>query len=580
MAEYRKPEYEISVQTARPEYVQGEQIQVTAQASYFFGGPVKNGKVNWVLLSNDYSFAYKGKNGYSFGDWDWYDRDARYKIGGPLSQGEGITDSQGRFTFTVPADITKFKGSQQFTFDITISDVNNQAVSTQATAVVHKGAFYIGLRPQRYVATAGEVNRVDVLTVDPQSKPVAATELTVVANRLTWYSVREQADDGNFYWVSKAEKTPVVTKTLTTDANGVALFEWTPSKGGEYKIEATGRDRAGHTLMSAAFVWISDRQFVSWRQENNDRIELVADKDEYTVGETAAILVASPYQGPVKALLTIERDHVISHQVVEITGNSQVITLPITAQHAPNIYVSLMLVKGVDATNPLPSFRMGVKQLKVSVADKELRVVLTARHSLLPASPTLAGGEVFGPREKVIWEVQTLNAQGQPVQAEVSLALVDKAILTLASDAAGTLLNRFYSQRALGVRTASTLVANVDRLISQQIVGAKGGGGGGDMGAPSVRREFPDIAYWRATVTTGADGKAQVEVTLPDNLTTWTMDARGHGRHPGGPGHGRHHRDPRSAGAAGAAALLRAGRSGGDRGRGPQQYEAGAGRDD
>ena len=42
----------------------------------------------------------------------------------------------------------------------------------------------------------------------------------------------------------------------------------------------------------------------------------------------------------------------------------------------------------------------------------------------------------------------------------------------------------------------------------------------------SVRREFPDSAFWRANVTTGADGKAQVQVTLPDNLTTWTMDAR------------------------------------------------------
>ena len=42
----------------------------------------------------------------------------------------------------------------------------------------------------------------------------------------------------------------------------------------------------------------------------------------------------------------------------------------------------------------------------------------------------------------------------------------------------------------------------------------------------SVRREFPDSVFWRANVTTGADGKAQVQVTLPDNLTTWTMDAR------------------------------------------------------
>ena len=42
----------------------------------------------------------------------------------------------------------------------------------------------------------------------------------------------------------------------------------------------------------------------------------------------------------------------------------------------------------------------------------------------------------------------------------------------------------------------------------------------------SVRTEFPDIAFWRASVQTDANGKASVQVTLPDNLTTWVMDAR------------------------------------------------------
>ena len=121
----------------------------------------------------------------------------------------------------------------------------------------------------------------------------------------------------------------------------------------------------------------------------------------------------------------------------------------------------------------------------------------------------------------------TLDAAGKPVPADVSLALVDKAVLTLADDNAGKLMDRFYYQRGLGVQTGATGVLNVDRLVAQLAEGGKGGGGGG--GGPemaSVRREFPDIAFWRANVTTGADGKAQVQVTLPDNLTTWTMDAR------------------------------------------------------
>jgi len=528
VAEYRKPEYEVSAQTGKPEYIQGEQISTTLQANYFFGGPVKNGRVSWVLLSDDYAFDYRGKEqGFSFADWDWYDRELPRPFGQPLSQGEGVTDAEGRMTFNVPADISKFSQSQRFTFDITILDANNQNVSTQASAVVHKGALYVGLRPQEYVAVAGKSSLVDVLAVDTASQPVAGTEITLVANRINWYSVREQAEDGNFYWTSRAEKTPVYTTTVTTDDAGAGVFRWTPDEGGEFKIEAVARDRGAHTIRSAAFVWASGSDYVNWRQENNDRIELVADKDTYTAGETAQVLVASPYQGPVKALLTVERDNVLSHEVVDLTGNSQVLPLKISSEHAPNIYVSVVLVKGMDAVDPLPSFKMGLKQLKVSVADKQLQIVLTPHAAGSAAEADASTPLRVGPRDKVTWDVRTLDAAGQAVQAEVSLALVDKAVLSLADDNAGKLMDRFYSQRAPGVRTASTLVVNVDRMIAQATKSGKGGGGGGGGGGPlSVRRELPDIAYWNAVVNTGATGKAQVEVTLPDNLTTWTMDAR------------------------------------------------------
>ena len=530
VAEYRKPEYELAASTDRPEYTQGEQIKVAADASYFFGGPVRNAKVNWVLLSNDAYFDYKGKGYFSFTDWDWYETPAP-PFGGVISQGQGKTDASGEYTFAVPADVTRYTQSQRFTFDITITDATNQAVSTQATALVHKGAFYIGLSPRSYVAIVGKPSQVDVITVDPQSKTVADTDVRLVVNRIEWYSVREQAENGLFYWATRAKKTAVFTETLTTDYEGKALLSWTPQTGGEYKVEAESRDSGGHLIRSAAFVWVgtSASQYVSWRQENNDRIELIPDRKEYSVGDTAELLVASPFQGKVKALLTIERNHVLSYEVLDLNGNSEVLRIPIKAEHAPNIYVSVVLAKGMDASSPAPGFRVGLAQLKVSVADKELQIVLTPRKSSgEPGLAQTANPPHFGPREKVVWGVQVLDHDGKPVQAEVSLALVDKAVLSLADDNAGKLLDRFYSQRALGVQTGGTWVVNVDRLVALVPEGGKGGGGGGGMGAGefTVRREFPDNAYWNAVVSTDAGGKAEVEVSLPDNLTTWTMDAR------------------------------------------------------
>ncbi len=543
VAEYRKPEYEVSAQTDRPEYIQGEQIRATVQANYFFGQPVKGARVRWVLLTSDYSFGLPpgiepSKGGpYSFADWDWYAASRPGSGGGPLSEGEGITDTDGRYVFSVPADITKFAQSQRLTFDITILDASpqgslgsGQAVSTQASAVVHKGEFYIGLRPQSYVSTAGKPAAADVLTVDPQGRPSSRVDVALVANRIRWYSVREQAEDGQYYWTSKAEMTAVYSETLTTASDGTATFGWTPQEPGEYKIVATARDRSGHAVRSATYTWVSGADYVPWRQENNDRIELVPDRKEYTVGDTALLLAASPYQTAVKALLTVERSGVLQYQVIDVQRNSEVITLPIRADYAPDVYASLVLVKGMDATSPAPTFRVGLTQLKVSPADKALKVILTPRCSrdVREACNVSANGTpVAAPREAITWTVQTLDAAGKPVASEVSLALVDKAVLTLAGDAAGTLMNRFYRERELGVITAATLVVNVDRLVAQLAQGAKGGGGGGGGGGElTVRREFPETAYWNAAVSTGPDGQAEVTLTLPDSLTTWIMDAR------------------------------------------------------
>ena len=421
-------------------------------------------------MSADAPFNYQGEGYWSFEDYDWYEPMRPGQFGGQISQGEGKTDAQGRFSFSVPADINKFQRSQRFTFDITVQDVNNQAVSTQTSAVVHKGEYYIGLSPRSYVVTQGEPAQVDVITVDAQSQPVPDTKVDLVVSQIEWMSVREKAADGNSYWVTRPKKTPVITETLTTDAKGAAVLNWTPKAPGEYKIEATGRDRVGHAIRSAAYTWVSGPNYVPWRTENNDRIKLVADKSEYKVGDTAEILVPSPYQGKVKALLTTERGQVLSSKVIELAGNSEVIKLPITAEDAPNMFVSLVLMKGMDKTTPLGSFKVGLAPIKVSVADKELQVILTPRRGEVTSPTTAAttGGETTGgatpplqvaPRDTVTWDVQTLDAAGKPVPADVSLALVDKAVLTLADDNAGKLMDRFYYQRGLGVQTGATLGA-------------------------------------------------------------------------------------------------------------------------
>jgi uncharacterized protein YfaS (alpha-2-macroglobulin family) len=517
VAEYRRPEFQVSVETDRDAYVHGDEIAVSAVATYFFGGPVAEAQVHWSVLSRDYFFPWQGKGYYDFVDYEWEERGQYYGAFGELiAEGTGKTDAEGRFTFKVPADIALKKLSQVFTIEASVTDINDQQVSSRTETVVHKGLFYIGLSPRAWVGTVGQEQEVDVITVDWESEPVPNVALTVTFFEHKWYSVQEKADDGSFYWTSKVEDTPVLTTTVTTDAEGKAVAAFVPEKGGSYKVVAVGRDQRGNEIRSATYLWISSGEFVSWRQESHDRIELIPDKKSYAPGDVAKILIPSPYQGEVKALLTIERGHIMSHQLLTLRSNSELLEVPILSEHTPNIFVSVVIVKGQDETNPLASFKMGYASLPVSTVEKELEITITPDK------------ERYGPRETVTYDIRATDYRGEGVTAELSLALVDLSVLTLAEESVPSLVNFFYGERGVGVQTATSLAMSVDQLNLQIAWKAKGGDGGAEAAAPGlIRQEFPDTAYWNPTVRTNEDGRAQVSVQLPDTLTTWRLGVKG-----------------------------------------------------
>ncbi|MGQ9457426.1 MAG: Ig-like domain-containing protein [Anaerolineae bacterium] len=520
VAEYRKPEFEVEVHTDRDAYIQGDMMEATAQATYYFGGPVKEAQVRWTLMTNDYFFQPEGYSEYDFADYEWTGRRPvaeMGRFGEVIAEGQGTTDAEGRFTFQVPADIAGRSLSQRFVLDVAVTDVNGQEVAARTDVVVHKGAFYIGLKPDRYVGLAGEEESVHLITLSTQAITVTNVPVTVVVNEHRWYSVQEKAEDGSIYWSFGVEDVPVYTTTVTTDANGHALVTFTPEKGGTYKIVARAEDERGNEVRSATYLWVAGREgeFVPWRRETHHRIDLVADKDRYAPGETAKVLVASPYAGPVKALLTVERGRILQAEVITLQSNSETLSIPVQDTFTPNAFVSLVLVKGTDEVDPLPSFRVGYVQIHVPAEHKRLRVEVT---------PDRTEAQ---PREEVTFRLRVTDPQGNPVRAELSLALVDRALLALGGAEQGTLFDRYWQERGLAVRTVTSLSVLTEEF-AKEILRAPGGkgGGGGPGEAPFVRREFPDTAYWNPALPTDANGQAQFTVRLPDSLTTWRLDAR------------------------------------------------------
>ena len=527
VAEYRKPAFELSVTPAKPDLVQGETLMMNVTASYFSGGAVANAPVRWRLLAEPLYFSSDAAPSFRFEDLEdayaWYRWDDGQRGGGGdlVSDGTAKTDAQGHFSLSLPADLGKDNHSRVLTLSVEVTDVDGQVIASEGSANVHAGAFYIGLRPDGYVAQAGQPQQVSLLTLGFDGRPVGGRALKLGIYKREWFSAREQGADGQLYWTSHFTDTLVETRDATTDAQGRAAISFTPREGGSYRVGAEGRDDGGHTIKASAFTWAYGGD-AFWGVNDTNRVDLIADKDRYKPGDTANILVPAPYKG-MTALMTIERGRVIEHKLLTLPTTTELLHIPISVDYAPNVYVSIMLVKpagaeGPGATpnpqSPIPDLRVGLVNLPVSTEQQELSVSVT---------PDKAQA---GPRDELTYTVKATDYTGKGVRAEVSLALVDKAVLALADDPNPTLTGAFYEKRPLGVFTAQSLTVLVDRVTLKIQPGSKGGGGGGESEV-LVRRDFPDTAYWNPALVTGDDGTAKVTLRLPDSLTTWRMTARG-----------------------------------------------------
>jgi uncharacterized protein YfaS (alpha-2-macroglobulin family) len=503
--EYRKPEYGVNVKLDRNAYINGDTITATIRANYFFGGAVAGAQVKWTLYANDYYFYWRG------GDFDFGGvAEQRYwGYGREVSSDEATLNANGELVIKLPANIAQEERSQVYTLEATVTDAANQPQSAISTALIHRGSFYVGMRPTNYVAERGKESRFEIQTVDTNGQTQPRVALSYAINLINWDCRQRNDDKGRRVWKCDEIKTEIQRGDLTTDANGKYQLAFVPPRGGSYRVDAQGKDARGNRVLGQTWLWVSDRaQSVSWRYDNNDRIDLVLDKKQYTIGDTAKVLIQSPY-AKATALVTLERGKIISHRTVALESNSATIDVPITDSTFPNVYVGVVLIPQGGFPDGIPGFKIGLENIKVVSNAKNLNV------SVAPAKSE------YAPRDKAAYTIKTTDANGKGVSAEVSLSVVDKSVLALAQNFGADIVEAFYGKRDLAVKTSQSLTVYLERVNQREDFG---GGGGGEEEA---RKEFPDIAYWNPTIVTDTNGNAKVEVALPDNLTTWTAIANG-----------------------------------------------------
>jgi uncharacterized protein YfaS (alpha-2-macroglobulin family) len=427
-----------------------------------------------------------------------------------------------------------------YTLEGDVEDVSRQHIANRASLLVHPAPWYIGLRRPGYFISQKSGLSTQIVTVSPDGQVAPGVAVTVTLTQIQWNSTRRHEGNGFYTWDTTRTEVPVGTWTITTGSEPTPLDVPLPN-GGYFILEATARDTNKRFAVTRTSFYALGDGYTAWARFDHNRIELVPERRTYKPGDAARIMIQSPWE-QATALVTTEREGVRSHRQFALTSTQQSITIPVTEDDIPNVFVSVLLVKGrsqnevkaaeATATKPYeygyesgpsviadpsdpgkPSFRLGYVELKVEDASKRLTVNVRADK------------EEYRPANAATVTLNVKDASGRGAPAEVTLWAVDYGVLSLTAYRTPDVLGSVYVHKALQVSNAD----NRQRIISRRVLTPKGetegGGGGADAGAGTLRKDFRVLAFWLGSVTTDEYGNGSIDVKLPESLTTYRIMA-------------------------------------------------------
>lgn len=491
--DYRKPDYQIKVTSLQPEkqnkFVRGEEVNVKVNASYYFGEPLANAKLDvhfyhsWLLESNVSRSLKTDENG-----------DATISFSAPYDLNQDSYFYSWNNTPKV----------QHVRMEVTANDGSNQTVTGVYYFSVYSASEQLKLETDGYYVNPGQSFTVTASVMDLYNQPIAERALTLSTS--SWNRTSYE-----FNQVDQELK-------LKTDEQGIATQDLKLSAG-YHELTLKGEDPQGYAVEVKRWVYVfSGKQ--DWFERNRDRaITISSEKDSYKPYETARLAIESSFSGP--ALLTFERGSVINTRMIELTAPLTLVETEIIPEHAPNVYVTVNAWQSgsqnmdrygyyyYSYTTQADSYlRLAKTQIQVDSSARALDINIATDK------------QTYAPGETLSAVIEVKDSASKPVPAELSLAVVDEAIYGLASDSSGDIFEAFYGPRAHTVNT-------FDSMAPYRVIMEGGRGGGGDEGIPpAARSEFPDTSAWLPVITTDENGKATVTIDLPDNTTSWRLSVK------------------------------------------------------
>ncbi len=526
---YKIPTFE--VQLSAPSKARLDQpFSVKAMARYYAGGNVAGQPIRWNVSRRPAWHVPKGREGFLFASSSQFARpESRTREEQTEKTSTLADDGADSIEMNPQKDID---GSPRvYRFEATVTGADDQEVSA-VTEVLALPPFVLGMKLARFEKTATTISP-ELIAVGVDDKGVDGQKVLVRLFKRSWHSHLRESHfaTGEASYVTEQEDKKVAEKTVTTTAEPLKVDFPVSTLGsgggaGVYVVELTAKDKLGRVQTLSADLYIGGKEPIAWQKGQAGVFELVPDKQKYVPGETANIVVKSPFT-KARALVIIEQPGspgINEYRVVDVDGGQATVSVAIERAMTPNLPVHVVLMRGRLGASGSDSGKTDDGPYRPQSVASSIDLEVSPQKNLIDV--TLTHPEQARPGATVDITVSLKADNGAPLSGEATLWLVDEAVLSLAKEGPLDPLTAMIVRNERDATVWDTRNNVVGRVIEEEAPGGDGAENEADGQAKRrVRKNFQTVPFWQATLAVPASGKVTVKVPLSDDLTNFVVRA-------------------------------------------------------
>ena len=465
--EYKKPEFEVTVEAPDEPVMLGEKIEATIRANYYFGSPVTEAKVKYKITRTDFTERWYpvrrwdwlyGPGYWWFAyDYDWYPGFRSWGCVAPVpwwwnrstqppelvAEREVEIGDDGTVKVEIDTAVAKaIHADRDHRYEITaeVVDASRRTIVGTGTVLVAREPFKVYAWVDRGYYRVGDTVNANFSARTLDGKPVRGSGL------LKLLEVR--------YRDGKPVETPVRTWDLSTDEEGRASLKIKASRSGQYRLSYQLTDSAGHTIEGGYVFTITGRGFDGADFRYN-HVELVPDKAEYQPGETVRLMLNTDRTGGTVLLFVRPANGVyLPPKVIRLDGKSTIHEITVATRDMPNFFVEALTI--ADG--------------KVHTQTKEIVVPPEKRVLTVDVTPSK---DAYSPGEKAKVELKLTDFHGEPFVGSTVVAIYDKSVEYISGGSNVPEIKEFFWKwrRRHNPRTESNLGRYFQNLVPPKTVG-------------------------------------------------------------------------------------------------------------